>query len=278
MTYVLYVRKILTYTEYFTVTALAQYAAFDTAWQASAYLADYYTAVEDDERVTMRFLAAAAHRIGELPRLLEFGCGPTVHHLLAFAPMAREIHVADYLPANLEDVRAWVEGRRGAHDWTAFVDYALQVETGRTPSIAETTARERLTRARITRYIEADARCPRPLPSMPGRPRYPAVVSCFCPDSITDDRAEWRRCMLHIASLVDDGGWLVLAALRGADHYRVGGLCYPSASLSEDDIALALDEAGMSAAETSIVSADVDDRSGHGFNGVILALSRRLSS
>ena len=55
-----------------------------------------------------------------------------------------------------------------------------------------------------------------------GSRQYPAVLCCFCPDSITDDLDEWRRCTANIASLVAPGGWLVLTALGAAASYRVG--------------------------------------------------------
>jgi hypothetical protein len=253
-------------------------ASFDVAWRPDSYLAEYYRTVEEDERATMRFLAEAARRVGPVSHMLDFGCGPTVHHLFAFAPTAREIHVADYLASNLRCVRAWVDDRPGAHRWTAFADYALQMENGEVPSASETATREQLTRERITRYLRADAREAEPLDGEASTATYPLVLCCFCPDSITDDLREWRRCVLHIASLVSAGGWLVLAALHAACNYRVGAQRFPSARVTRRDIAAALADAGMARGESTITVANVGDERDHGFNGVILAISRRLSS
>ena len=50
---------------------------------------DYYLEVQPDEQATMRFLSEAAALVGDVPLLLEFGCGPTVHHLLPFAGRSR---------------------------------------------------------------------------------------------------------------------------------------------------------------------------------------------
>ena len=83
----------------------------------------------------MRFLAEAAVLVGEVRVLLEFGCGPTVHHLLPFANVARTIHVADYLRANLVAVRRWVDEDDEAWDWSAFAEAALSNELG-VPRIA----------------------------------------------------------------------------------------------------------------------------------------------
>ena len=86
------------------------YASFEDDWSPEAYLADYYLEVQPDEHATMRFLSEASALVGDVPVLLEFGCGPTVHHLLPFAVRADEIHVADFLERNLDAVRRWVDG------------------------------------------------------------------------------------------------------------------------------------------------------------------------
>src|SRR5262245_2485025 len=106
-------------------------ASFEHDWSPAAYLADYYTAVQPDEQATMRFLVEAAALVGDCAGLLEFGCGPTVHHLLPFVPRAQEIHVVDFLDRNLDAVRAWIDGDDGAWDWTPFTALTLELELGR---------------------------------------------------------------------------------------------------------------------------------------------------
>lgn len=255
-----------------TATATGR-ATFEDDWCPRAYLTEYYGEVQHDEQVTMRFLAEAAAFVGDVPVLLEFGCGPTVHHLLPFATRAGELHVADYLERNLDAVRGWVEGYDDAWDWTAFVDVALRNELGRPPHDWEVREREAATRERITVFHRADARRRHPLA---GRPRrYPAVLCCFCPDSMTDDIDEWRRCTENVASLVSPGGWLVLTALAGASSYRVGDVEFPSPGVTIDDLAGVLRSAGFSGLGTTIMTADTIDDDDHGFDSVLLAVSRR---
>jgi len=251
------------------------YTSFDTGWHPSHYLEEYYTAVENDEQATIAFLVEAADRLGAVSELLEFGCGPTVHHLFPFADRVNEIHVADYLPCNLDAVRRWVRRQQGAHDWSAFARYALRCELGRTPTRVEVESRENLTRQRITGLVHADARNSTPIVDEHARHRYGAVLCCFCPDSITADRDEWRRCMLNIASLVAPGGWFVLAALRATQAYRVGEARFPSAGVTEHDVAAALAEAGYLAGTTMVTVAQAPDDRGYGFSAVTLAMGRR---
>ena len=256
-----------------TQTTCETYASFEDDWSPETYLADYYTEVQPDEVVTMRFLVEAAALVGDVPSLLEFGCGPTVHHLLPFAMRAAEIHVVDFLDRNLDAVRRWVDGRDDAWDWTPFTRFTLCHELGRQPADWEVREREAAARERVRSFGLADARRPQPLAA--GSRRYPAVVCCFCPDSITADLEEWRRCTEHVASLVAPGGWFVLTALGGADSYRVGARRFPSPDVSADDVADVLRSAGFSRLGTTITSAAATDADDHGFERVILAVSRK---
>lgn len=248
---------------------------FGDTWCANTYLDDYYREVQSDEQVTMRFLASAAARLPAPRLLLDFGCGPTVHHLFPFATRAAEIHVADYLSTNLEAVRRWVRRERRAHDWTEFARYALREDLRREPTEFEIEDRLHTTRRRIVRTIAADARSSRPLGAAVPADGYPAVLCCFCPDSITSDRAEWRTCMLNIAGLVARGGWLVVTALHAATSYRVGRARFPSPAITAHDVADVLQAGGFAADKTTIETARVADPSAHGFDAVILAAAER---
>lgn len=64
------------------------------AWDARAYLADYYLRLEPDEELTLEFLVQEFSRIAPGATALEFGAGPALHHLLPLAPHVREVHVA----------------------------------------------------------------------------------------------------------------------------------------------------------------------------------------
>jgi hypothetical protein len=244
-------------------------------WSADDYLQEYYGSVQPDERATLRFLCEVAQTLPPTSTLLEFGCGPTVHHLFAFAERCAEIHLADFVPANLDAVRHWQARGSGAHDWSAFAGYVLECELGRRPTDFEVAAREATTRRRIRRYLTGDARRDQPLSGESQSVRYPGVLCCFCPDSITDDRAQWRRYVRNICSLVAPGGWIVLTALGHTDSYRVLSRRYPSPCLGTQDVRESLSLAGFDADDIVVKSACVDDDDGHGFSEVILTVATR---
>lgn len=250
-----------------------RYARFEADWSPADYLEQYYREVQPDEQITMRFLVEAAALIGDCPRMIEFGSGPTVHHLLPFAPRAESVHVVDFLQSNLDTVRMWLAGGDDAWDWSPFTRLTLDVERCRPPTEHEIAEREATLRERIDSLGLADARCRQPLRD--GWRRYPVVLCCFCPDSITSDRDDWHRCAAHIASLVAPGGWLVLTALGHARSYRVGGHHFPSAGVSADDIVAMLDSAGFARLGRTVATVATSDPADHGFDHVLLAVSRK---
>jgi NNMT/PNMT/TEMT family len=240
--------------------------SFEHDWQPRRYLAEYYRAVEADERQTIAFFVEAMTHVRCGEPVLLFGVGPTVHHVFLTAPKASEIHLTDYLPGNLAEVRRWLDADPGKHDWQPFVRYTLQCEGQTAPTQADVAAREAVTRRKTSRLIVADLRDPQPILT-----QYATVISAYCADSATSDLAEWTRYMHRIASMVRPSGTLLLAALRHSKGYRVGGKLFPSANISEHDV--------MKALQTYFCPENVTlrvcqlSKASKGYSGIILARS-----
>lgn len=241
-------------------------------WTAAAYLKDYYAAVAEDEEATLRFLVDSLAGESLVDEALEFGAGPTVHHGLALAPYAQAIDIADLLEDNLLAVQAWAERRPEAHDWSAFTRHVLRCE-GRDRGRDAVARREQRVRASLRSLLPADVARSRPLGAQ-GHRRYGIVVSCFCADSVTHDKAAWSSYMRHIASLVAPGGLLLLAALRRCTRYRAGTLWFPSADVDEHDMAERLFLEGFDPARTRIEVATTPGQRHLGYDGVVLAAAR----
>ena len=236
-------------------------------WNPDEYLREYYTRIEAEEEHTLRFLVEQSARVPNASMVLEFGCGPTLHHTLPFARRAAAIHVADLLPQNLEAIRRWQAKDPHAHDWRPFTRRVLAFE-GSTDGLAyETERREEAIRKLIKRRLQADARRSNPLGSLSRA--YDCVVSCYCADSATADKQEWRRLMLNIASLIAPGGLLLIAALRRCKAYTVGMQSFPSAQIEEDDLASVFEQLGLR--EVGIEAVELPNRATHGFESIVLA-------
>lgn len=245
-----------------------RYASFDREWVPAEYLTGYYRAVEPDEIATIAFLVTAMRRAEPGRAVLFFGVGPTLHHVFAAARIASEIHLGDYLPANLAEIQRWIDRDPDAHDWRPFVRYTLRCEGVSCPTDEDVTARENLVREKITRLIQVDARHPRPVDR-----RYATVISAYCADSATDDRATWALFMHHITGLVRPGGLFVTAALRRCRGYTVAGKTFPSANVDEHDLRASLRRA-FGPLDGSIEVRQVAQDAAHGYSAVVLGWAR----
>ncbi|GAA1844294.1 guanitoxin biosynthesis pre-guanitoxin forming N-methyltransferase GntF [Asanoa iriomotensis] len=248
-----------------------RYASFEDDWVPARYLTDYYSAVEPDEVATIAFIVDALRHAERDRPVLFFGVGPTLHHVFAAAELASELHLGDYLPANLAELQRWIDGAPGAHDWRPFVRHTLRCEGIVDPTDAEVSAREELTKKKITQLVRVDARQAHPLDES-----YATVVSPYCADSATDDIATWRRLMRNITGLVRPGGLFVTAALHRSRGYTVGGRRFPSANVGADDLRAAL-RTDFDPARGSIEVCPTGQDAAHGYASVILCWARKRS-
>ncbi|HWM21291.1 MAG TPA: guanitoxin biosynthesis pre-guanitoxin forming N-methyltransferase GntF [Ilumatobacteraceae bacterium] len=249
------------------------YAAFDTDWVPSEYLNDYYRSVEADERATIAFFVDALRHAEPGQPVLLFGVGPTLHHVFLTAGTAAEIHLAEYLPTNLREIERWLAGASGAHDWRPFVEYTLECEGVVGPTDDQIRGREDLVRSKVTALLGGDAGGADPLGGRGSAP-YGVVISAYCADSATADKATWETYMRNIAGLVRPGGLFITAALRHSTGYAVGGRTFPSASVDERDIRRVL-EPEFDWDDGAIEVCDLSADRTHGYTSIVLARVRR---
>jgi NNMT/PNMT/TEMT family len=219
------------------------YSGFD-AWDAKAYLREYYSSVMPDERYALEFLVDSMRGVGDLPLALDIGSGPCVHHAFPLVPKVREIHLADYVAGNREELQLWMARSRQAHDWTAFAAETLRLEQGKRPTAAQVRAREQQARARVSQVLPTDIRSADPLgPSRRGT--YPLVTAHYCAEAISTDKAVFRSNVHNIASLLAPGATLIVSVCGSADHYKVGERRFPCSMASPGDVLSAFQQEGL---------------------------------
>lgn len=230
-------------------------------WSARKYLRQFYAGpeVSADELANARFLARELRVLDRRFRTaLEFGCGPTVHHAASLAPWVDSLDMADYLEANLDELRRWLGAEQGAHDWSVYLSGVLRSE-GMTPDGLAT--RQALLRKRVSRLLRSDLRAGTPL----GEPaEYELVASYYCIEAVATSRAEWAAFLSRVAGLVAPGGVLLLGAMRRCHQYKVAGTAFQTAYVSEADFAMELPKLGFPLSEAVI---EVVDGSGWGEQG-----------
>jgi hypothetical protein len=237
-----------------------------------AYLKEYYGDIGAENLELLRFLAEACR---DLPRgglLLDFGGGPTIYTLISAAARVDEIHLADYLEANLEEVNRWVRADPNAFDWTEFIKQALELETATYATEEDIARREKLIRQRVTRVTRCDASRTPPIDD--AHELYDVVLTNFCAESATSDRWQWQAFMTNIFSLLKPGGRLVMSALENATRYSVGSRYFPAVAVSEEDLIELLEENGFPRKTIELRSVPAD-RPTRDYKGLILAVAEK---
>ena len=251
---------------------------YEREWSPRDYLQQYYSTpyVPDDSQTVLAFLKEhLTHRRSGYSRAVEFGCGPTLYTALALIPHVEQLHLADYLPNNLDEVQRWLAGEPKAHDWGVYVRYILEQEYGRPPTADEVTAREVELRGKVVGLHQCDIRQPHPL----GRPQvFDLVASFFCIEAVSSDRGEWELFLERLASMVAPGGSMMLAAVRRCTGYEVLGRLFPAARVDETDFLRVLPKLGFDLGELVVRAVPIAEWAAEGFDSICCVWATKRSN
>jgi len=199
------------------------------------YLDAYYSGqkMNEDEVMAYKYMLDYLKTTGRhFPKMLEVGCGPTLHNVIPFVSFVDEIHMADYLPNNLEQIQLWLDDHPDAHNWDVYIKTALELEGDMAKTAIDT--RQQNMRDQITALKHIDLTQDYPLEE---RESYPLVISYYCAASATSTKAEWAQFMKGIFKLIAPGGILIVGDFRHTDQYFVGETVFPNANIDEHDMA-----------------------------------------
>jgi hypothetical protein len=240
------------------------------SWDARKYLETYYDTPLGDTYETLDFLIEELKDYKENPfkKALEFGSGPTLFGALAAVPYVQELHLSDYLPRNLLEIRQWLACDKNAFAWDSCTEYILKKE-GVEPTIANIAKRSDELRLKLKKLLPGDIAHTWPL--LDHKDNYDLVVSLFCAESITSSKTKWRRYMKNLFSLVVPQGVVIISALRNCPFYRVGDQYFPCANINEEDLKEAILAANDKVDDIHIRVRDVMDCQNEGFVSVMFA-------
>jgi SAM-dependent methyltransferase len=246
--------------------------AYHRLWEPREYLRQYYTTegLAEDEQAIADFLTRKLRDADRrFSRALEFGCGPTVHHAAILAPYVDELHLADYLPENLAEVRKWLDGSPGAHDWDGQLMGVLTIEDPAGDLGARLDQRKRDLRRAVTELKSGDARR-QPSVAGGGSGGYDLIATFFTVECVDADKAAWERNLANVCTLVRPGGVFTCATLRRANEYHVFDRTFPTAHVDEGDYARVLSAYGFDPARTTADGIEIRQWAEQGFDGICI--------
>lgn len=208
------------------------------------YLRQYYSLPQlahDDALLFQHFSKWLKEQNRTFEKVLDVGCGPTIHNTFAIAPYANAIDLADYLPANLAEAKKWLDCHEEAHDWDPLFRGVLECQGVPATLLEE---RKALYRSKVRHLKKCDLRMPNPTGD---EDTYDLVTTFFCPECVSVDRADWELYLDRILSKVRKGGAVYMAAVCECVRYQVLGTWFPSVSIAAHDLLQVLSSRGFTA-------------------------------
>jgi hypothetical protein len=231
------------------------YATFD----ARAYLRLNYSDPDyNGNPAFLAFLVAAYRAVGPDALVLELGGGPALCSPLAAAPHARAIDFCDLVKANLAEVRAWLEDRPEAFDWTPFIARILELESASPTSPAAVAERAALLRSKLRVVGRCDARRNPPLLDDSGL-RYDVVSANFMINAVVASPDELVPCLANVCAPLAPTGTLLLTSSVDRPAYPVGRQTFPLARLQPEELVAALEQLGFPPADLDVTIVPTDE-------------------
>jgi SAM-dependent methyltransferase len=243
---------------------------YEQLWNPREYLKQYYTKnyVADDEKAYFEFMVAWLKQTQRMfTRCIDFGCGCTLHNVMPLVPYVAEIHLADYLPENLTEIRNWLDDKPDAHDWDVYLHEVLKLEGNEQISVSDVDLRKQELRRKITTLKLGNIRNSHPLLD---ESTYDLVTSFYCVEAVTPSKAEWQSLMNNLCRLLAPGGTLILAAMRKSQFYTIRGKKFPATCVDETDFEFVLTQNGFDPARTEIQAVKISEWVEQGFDSICL--------
>lgn len=242
------------------------------------YLYTYYhNKIDFDELEIARFLVRHYSKIRGKPKMLELGCGPTIHHVIPAVPYVSEIHMSDFLPENRNEIINWIKKKKHSHNWSHFTKKILELE-GKLSSRARILEREQELRSLITKVEFCDVLKPMPLQK---KDQYPVVGFFYVAEEVAINIRTWRTVMKRVGNIVSPGGHLFLSALYGTHFYTLRDKKgfyrdLPTAYILKKDIYDVLKACRFDMLKTTIKVVKTPDQKADGIQGVIIVSAKKL--
>lgn len=237
------------------------------------YLETYYANLPPENMAMLEFLVAAFANVPNDALALDFGTGPMLYTAIAGARRVREMHLAEYLPANRAELKRWLSGKPDAFDWSNAIRAVLEL-SGQDSHDAAIHAHANLMRARVSDVMACDLMADIPLenPTLAGT--YDVLVSSLCAEAVAQDIPTWNTYLSKFAALLKPGGRIILIAVKQSHAYSVGKHHFPVLPLTEEDVSNGLKNAGF-VQEFPLGHAEANDPI-HPYEGLIFATARKL--
>ncbi|MBE9168285.1 hypothetical protein IQ238_12430 [Pleurocapsales cyanobacterium LEGE 06147] len=249
---------------------------YDRLWNPKEYLSHYYSTAyvaDDDAAIYEHLISFLKQENRTFAKIIDFGCGPTPHHIFPLIPYLEELHFADYVPENLQEISNWLEGNSSAHNWDMWIEYILKKEGFDSVTSKDIEHRKKLVREKSTAFKLGDLRKSHPLND---DSVYDLVLSFFCAEAATNSKQEWYKYMSNLFNLVKPEGKVFIVANAHAQHYDIGKKKFPEANVTKEDFYSIFTDSKFAFDSVEVEEIPIAEWADSGLKAIIIAKARAI--
>jgi hypothetical protein len=236
------------------------------------YLNEYFLIDPEIEDIFItQFMIKALCNMPQDLLTLEFGAGPVLLGVAILAPQSREIHMCDYLPASMDEIRRWLANKPNAFNWDPYIKMVLS-EEGKSTTPKSVTQRATEMRRKVTHLTTCDVLASNPI--CENNFKYDLVIAQSITEAVADSVSQWMQVMQNISTLIAPSGWLLISVLTDTTGYIVGERNFPCVDLTNEDIYHGYMEAGYD--PDTFYLEKITTPGHYGYSSLVGAIARKM--
>ncbi|XP_067138480.1 nicotinamide N-methyltransferase-like [Centruroides vittatus] len=221
--------------------------AFSKVYKDGNFAVNYRSDIVNKTVEMEEFVSFCLHEIfrdeafrGE--RILDVGCGPTVHRMAAPSEYFSEIVLSDYSEHNREAVRKWIKNESSAKDWDTLMPIEVLLEGFRNVDEGINEIKLRL-RQKIKEVIPCDVLQKDIISSDVGK--FDVLFTSLCLESACVTLEDFKFAVKNFSNYLLPNGGLVMVTTLDTSYYYVGNNRLPCLPVSKEYVNEVLKEAGF---------------------------------
>ncbi|XP_067138462.1 nicotinamide N-methyltransferase-like [Centruroides vittatus] len=175
-------------------------------------------------------------------RILDVGCGPTVHRMAAPSEYFSEIILSDYSEHNREAIREWLKNESSAKDWNTFMRMEALFEGYGNVEEGINEIKLRL-RQKIKEVIPCDVLQKAIISADVGK--FDVLFTSLCLEGACTTLEDFKAAVKNFSNYILPNGGLVMVVILNVTYYFVGNHKLPGLTVSQEFVNETLKQAGF---------------------------------
>lgn len=229
--------------------SLIQQSEYSSSFSAKVYLQMYYSKIEQDwisnfrKRIFNEFFQKYSCKWEKgSARLLDFSAGAVICNYISAAPHVAEIVHSAYTDDERREIELWMRNGEGAHDWNAYIKYAVNSIEGLE---GDTAWKERVELLRMKmKVVSCNIYDDLPVSLTEDESRFSIICTSLALEAACKTIEDFKTGIKKLVNLLRVGGYIAILLVEDETYYVVGSNKWAVLPVSLTQLEEAVKEAG----------------------------------